>query len=253
MYVLQCQTIYRVLSNARMLRVAASGLQASGAITRMPLTRSRTRISIHCKGYVDSGPHAVFRVTADNTQELEDHLRKVPDFNVVAAPRRAWQSGDSKFGNLVFWMKVPMFLRVAEGARKPPFSEHLHAWVREAAGRSRRYYGNPQRPTVRAIEGGRLRNIAQCSPSRLRHGDGVAVTFTVQYVEGKVDWYPQYTLIDIVRVICSPDPERTSSGVYVSVTSGAVQRNALQDGEIVDGEAVTVGVRHVAMLNLTLL
>ncbi len=184
------------------------------------------------------------------SQELEDHLRKVRDFNVPAAPRRMWQSGGSKFGNMVFWMKVPMFLRISEGERKPPFPEHLHDWVREAASRSRRYYANPQRPTVRAIEGGRLKNITQCSPNRLRHGDGVAVTFTVQYIEGKVDWYPQYSLIDLVRVICAPDTERTSSVSYVAMMSGAVHRNALQDGEIVDGEHVTVGVARTLISRL---
>ncbi len=234
-----------MLNNGRILYSPVSDSLASGAITRMHLTHRGIPIFTPYKGCVDDGWHGMRIVMTDRTQELEDHLRKVRDFNVVAAPRRTWQSGESKFGNLVFWMKVPMFLRVAEGGRKPPFPEHLHAWVREAAGRSRRYYGNPQRPTVRAVEGGRLRNIAQCSPNRLRHGDGVAVTFTVQYIEGKADWYPQYTLIDLVRVACSPDPERTSSGLYVAMNSGAVQRNALQDGEIVDGELVAVSTQAV--------
>lgn len=139
-------------------------------------------------------------------------------------------------------MKVPIFFRVVDGERKPPFPEHLHAWVREAVGQSRMYRANPQRPTVRAIEAGRLRNIAQCTPNRLRHGDGIAVTFTVQYVEGKSDWYPQYSLIDLVRVVCAPDAERASAALYVAVTLGAVGRDALQDGEVVDGEVGTIGM-----------
>lgn len=200
----------------------------------------QTRTFTHCKRYGDN--NTVSDESLIMTQELEDHLRKVREFNVSAAPRRTWQSGSSKFGNPIFWMKVPIFFRVVDGERKPPFPEHLHAWVREAVGRSRMYRANPQRPTVRAIEAGRLRNIAQCTPNRLRHGDGIAVTFTVQYVEGKSDWYPQYSLIDLVRVVCAPDAERASAALYVAVTSGAVGRDVLQDGEVVDGEVGTIGM-----------
>ncbi|KAI0745596.1 hypothetical protein C8Q76DRAFT_606721 [Earliella scabrosa] len=73
------------------------------------------------------------------------------------------QSGGEGFGNSSFWIKVPMFLRVESGERKPPCPSHLHEWMRKVERRSRHYRANPARPTVLALEGGRLKNISTCT------------------------------------------------------------------------------------------
>ncbi|KAI0715430.1 hypothetical protein C8Q76DRAFT_619279 [Earliella scabrosa] len=164
---------------------------------------------------------------------LEARLQMMTDFNPDNTVRRSWQSGDSEFTPSEFWMKTPMFIRHIPGERKPPFPEHLHRWVRQAEGRARKYRANPNRPAVRAVEGGRLMNIAQCTPNRLREGDAVAVSFTLKYIEGETDWYPQYLLIDIVRVM-NGVPSKKSGAAYGAI-SGDLTRIALRDGEVVDG------------------
>ncbi|KAI0698734.1 hypothetical protein C8Q76DRAFT_633942 [Earliella scabrosa] len=176
----------------------------------------------------------------DLQKELENYVQTVPGFNPEDLVRRSWQSGGSSFANLVFWMKTPMFLRHPPGERKPRFPKHLHTWVRQAEYKARKYRANPHRPSVRAIEEGRLKSIAQCTPDKLREGDGVAVSFTIKYLEGETDWYPQYLIIDIVRIALGTPP-RTAGATYGAV-AGSLGRDELQDGEIVDGGPFVFGV-----------
>ena len=166
--------------------------------------------------------------TPPNTrlQELDRYVQGVSGFNLINLPRRSWQSGDPNFPSVVFWMKSPMFLRLQPGERKPACPSHLHPWIAQAERKSRRYRANPIRPEVRGIEDGRLKNISQCTPPRLYDGDAVAMTFTVKYVEGENDFFPQYQLFDIVRLVSTPPPE---------IPALLWTRTALEDGEIVDG------------------
>ena len=163
------------------------------------------------------------------------YIKDVRGFNPGGAGRRNWQSGDGLYGNSIFWMTVPMFIRRPEGLKKPAAPGHLHPWVVQAEKRSRRYMANPARPVVRALESGRLRDISQCTPNSLGQGDAVAVRFTVTYVEGDKDWYPQYLVSDVVRVACSPRVLSGDMGLYVKpdIPSSETQ---LEEGEIIDGE-----------------
>ena len=92
-----------------------------------------------------------------------------------------------------------------------------------------------------ALHGGRLRNISDCVPDKLIPGDGVAVTFTLSYVEGVTDWYPEYMLIDIVRIANRGDEKPGAGGGFWARASGQVSRKALRVGEVVDGVYITLG------------
>ena len=94
---------------------------------------------------------------------------------------------------------------------------------------------NPARPVVRALESGRLRDITQCTPNTLVQGDAVAVRFTVTYLEGDKDWYPQYLVSDVVRVGRIPRMPPVDSGLYVKPEI-LLQQAQLEEGEIIDGE-----------------
>ncbi|KAI0712626.1 hypothetical protein C8Q76DRAFT_797460 [Earliella scabrosa] len=179
--------------------------------------------------------------------ELEKYVECIPGFKPREnLPRRNWQRGGSGFANTIYWMKTPMFLRHPKGLQKPPFPSHLHEWVRRAEEGSRKYRANPDRPVVRAIEDGRLKPISACAPPELREGDGVAMTFTLKYLIGEVDWYPQYLLIDLVRVAVGVgQPPRLAGATYGSVT-GSLARSALEDGEVVDAEAAKAADRTPA-------
>ncbi|KAI0709401.1 hypothetical protein C8Q76DRAFT_625601 [Earliella scabrosa] len=167
---------------------------------------------------------------------LDAYMATVPGFNSAEVDRRRWQSGGSNFLNNTFWMTVPMFLRRSEGKKKPPPPTHLHPWVIQAAKRSRQYQANPARPNVRAIEKGKLSDIGQCTPNVLQRGDAVAIRFMVSYVEGFNDWYPQYSLVDVIRV-CGVEPTAVPKKKPVeNVLKVSRIVNYLQDGEIVDGE-----------------
>ena len=182
-----------------------------------------------------------------NLQLLEEYIVNVPGFNENGElRRRLWQSGGPGFGTSTFWMKVPMFVQVNPGERKPPFPRHLHNWVHQAEKKSRKYRANPARPTVLAVERGRLVDIAKCTPDKLMPGDGIAVTFTVSYIEGNTDWYPQYILIDIVRI------ERADrrGGPKRRLWAGSRSRKALRVGEVVDGECAPLGHRRASLIDV---
>ena len=94
-----------------------------------------------------------------------------------------------------------MFLLHQARGSRPPAATWLHPWVRAAHARSRSYCANPNRPKVRAIEGGSVRDIAACEKKRLEHGDVVGLVFTVVYTETPSSWSPMYMLTDIIRVM----------------------------------------------------
>ena len=170
-------------------------------------------------------------------------MKTVPGFNPRDFPRRSWQSGDGLYGNSIFWMAVPMFVRRPDGKKKPASPDYLHKWVLQAEKKSRRYMANPLRPAVRALDQGRLRDIAMCEPNTLAPGDAVAVRFTVTYIEGDKDWYPQYLLSDVVRVCQGERPAPRDGGLYVEPAVLEPQ-NALEEGEIVDGTCRALSLRR---------
>ncbi len=98
-------------------------------------------------------------------------------------------------------MRVPMFLPYQARGEKPKAPPQLHSWVKQAHERTRSYRVNPNRPQVRAIEDGEVRDIAQCSPPRLEYGDVVGLVFTVVYTETPANWSPVYMLSNIIRVM----------------------------------------------------
>lgn len=166
-------------------------------------------------------------------------MESVPGFNSPnAKPRRAWQSGYNAASMHRFWMRVPMFLRLRFGERKGSPPEHLHAWVKKADVRSRAYRANPARPNVMALDGQRVRRIEDCQPDQLMRGDAVAITFSVTYIEGKQDWYPNFTLIDIVRV--ASDPAHLAGNTTSEEESLVLNsvRPALLDGHRLGGERI---------------
>ena len=128
-----------------------------------------------------------------------------------------------------------MFLRLEDGQAKPPCPGYLHESVRRADNESWMYRANPNRPRIRSVEGGRLRDIAQSTPDKLEFGDIVAITFMVTYVEGKFDWYPHYHLLDVVRVQLAPVVETPDPAAFIAINPTLAFRADLQDGEIVHG------------------
>ncbi len=98
-------------------------------------------------------------------------------------------------------MRVPMFLPYQARGDKPKAPAQLHAWVRIAHERTRAYRANPNRPQVRAIEDGEIRDIVHCTPPRLEYGDVVGLVFTVVYTETPANWSPVYMLTNIIRVM----------------------------------------------------
>ncbi|KAI0746104.1 hypothetical protein C8Q76DRAFT_606319 [Earliella scabrosa] len=184
--------------------------------------------------------------------ELEKYVECIPGFKPrESLRRRNWQRGGSGYANTIYWMKTPMFLRHPQGATKPPFPSHLHECVRRAEEGSRRYRANPDRPVVRAIEDGRLKPISACVPSELREGDGVAMTFTLKYLIGDVDWYPQYLLIDLVRVATGVGQAPRLAGATYGAVTGSLARAALEDGEVVDGKRSIADKREELLTGMT--
>ncbi|KAI0750150.1 hypothetical protein C8Q80DRAFT_1269904 [Daedaleopsis nitida] len=144
---------------------------------------------------------------------LDKYMESIPGFNVPQPkPRRAWQSGYNAAGTHRFWMR----------------------WVKEADIGSRSYRANPCRPKAMALEGKRVRRIEDCQPDRLLRGDAVAFTFSVTYIEGKVDWYPVFTLVDIVRVTSVQHVRSINSGDEGIMLNSV--RPALEDGELVGNQ-----------------
>ncbi|KAI0723576.1 hypothetical protein C8Q76DRAFT_794500 [Earliella scabrosa] len=167
-------------------------------------------------------------------KKLEGHMQTVPGFNPSGVERRIGGRGRERGVNYRFWMRTPMFLRVDEGQQKPACPGHLHEWVRQADKESRMYRANPNRPCIRSIEGGRLRDISQSMPNTLEYGDVVAITFMVSYVEGRFDWYPHYHLLDVIRVQHAPPVPPPPVPDVVAKTPMVAVRADLEDGEIVD-------------------
>ncbi|KAI0683479.1 hypothetical protein C8Q76DRAFT_570374, partial [Earliella scabrosa] len=161
---------------------------------------------------------------------FEEHIIWKPDFNPRCVPRRGSQSGVSTQQNR-FWMRTPMFVRRTRGEGDVPCPAHIHDWVRKAAETSTMYRPNPARPVIRAVENGRLKDIENAHPNYLQFGDAVALTFMVAYIEGRFDWYPQYHVVDIVRVEASDSDE---FGRFAIPTIDTSARAALCEGELVD-------------------
>ena len=164
-------------------------------------------------------------------------MLSVPGFNLSGVDRRRWQAGGGEYLNNSFWMTVPMFIRKSDGEKKPAPPDHLHPWVLQAAKRSRLYRVNPARPSVRGVQNGKLCEIAKCTPNTLQRGDAVAIRFTVSYFEGMNDWYPQYNLLDVVRVCSAPavTPAKEKSP-EIDIRPVIRVVDTLYAGEIVDGE-----------------
>ena len=135
-------------------------------------------------------------------------MTQVPGFNPNDVARREWQSG-AGFGTTArYWMKVPMFIRIRPGEHKPQVPHHLHPWVAAADKRSRAYRANPARPEVYDLgEMGLPVDIKKSKSTRLQRGDALAFSFTVVYVVGGKDWYPQLLPVDLVRVL-EREPEK---------------------------------------------
>ncbi|KAI0706598.1 hypothetical protein C8Q76DRAFT_629752, partial [Earliella scabrosa] len=166
----------------------------------------------------------------DTSIDNDLYTAQDPEFNPRCVPRRATQSGVSMRQNR-FWMRTPMFVRRIRGEGNEPCPPHIHEWVRKAAEISTMYRPNPARPIIRAVENGRLKDIERAHPDHLQFGDAVALTFMVAYIEGRYDWYPQYHLLDIVRVEASDSEE---FGRFAVPTIDSSARAALREGEIVD-------------------
>ena len=127
-----------------------------------------------------------------------------------------------------------MFVRKSRDESNIPFPPHLHDWVRRAVEGSSLYRANPARPVIRAVENGRLKDIKHANPDYLQFGDIVALTFMVAYIEGRYDWFPQYHVVDIVRVATSDSADFSR---YAVPMVDERTRAALQEGEIVDPQA----------------
>lgn len=169
-------------------------------------------------------------------QKLDGYMQTVAGFNTPnRKPRRTWQSVYTAGSSHRFWMRVPMFIRLRMGEPKTPPPEHLHEWVKTADAESRAYRANPARPKVMALEGQRIRRIEDCQPDQLFRGDAVAFTFSVTYIEGKADWYPVFTLIDVVRVASIQALWSNSAATASTIVLNSV-RPALEDGQLIAGE-----------------
>ncbi len=133
-------------------------------------------------------------------QTLDEHVKNdVPEFNHERRPRLEWQNGETQ--GWQFYIRVPMFLPYQARGEKPKAPDRLHDWVKVAHARTRSYRANPNRPQVRAVEDGEIRDIARCAKPRLEYGDVVGLVFTVVYVETPANWSPVYMLTDIIRVM----------------------------------------------------
>ncbi|KAI0708384.1 hypothetical protein C8Q76DRAFT_626993 [Earliella scabrosa] len=168
-------------------------------------------------------------------KKLETYMQTVQGFNPTHVDRRIGGRGRETGVNYRFWMRTPMFLRLEGGQDKPPCPDYLHESVRKADKESWMYRANPIRPRIRSIEEGRLRDIAQSTPSVLEFGDIVAMTFMVTYVEGRFDWYPHYHLLDVVRVQHAPHVAPPGPAAFIARSPTLAFREDLQDGEVVDG------------------
>ncbi|RDX53637.1 hypothetical protein OH76DRAFT_1342941 [Lentinus brumalis] len=135
----------------------------------------------------------------DLQHTLDELAKETRGFNTAQQPRLEWQNGETQGWR--FYIRVPMFLPYQGRGEKPKAPRHLHTWVKQAHERTRAYRANPNRPQVRAIEDGELRDIAQCTPSRLEYGDVVGLIFTVVYTETPANWSPVYMLTNIIRVM----------------------------------------------------
>ncbi|KAI0684414.1 hypothetical protein C8Q76DRAFT_636623, partial [Earliella scabrosa] len=154
--------------------------------------------------------------------EMDNFVGEVPGFNPTGIMRREWQSGAGFGTTSRFWMKVPMFVRNREGERKLPAARHLHPWVVNADRKSRAYRANIARPEIYGVTTqGNPIDIRKCENSRLEKGDVVAFSFTVVYVVGGKDWYPQLLPVDLVRV-----KERTPSA------GGALKTDVVENMEV---------------------
>lgn len=132
-------------------------------------------------------------------QTLDEYVATVDGFNSNGVDRLEWQSVENQ--SMRFYMRVPMFFLHQGRGERPAAAQWLHPWVRAAHARSRSYRANPNRPKVRAIDGGTVRDISACETPRLEYGDVVGLVFTVAYTETPSSWSPTYMLTDIIRVM----------------------------------------------------
>ncbi|KAI0710064.1 hypothetical protein C8Q76DRAFT_798830 [Earliella scabrosa] len=176
----------------------------------------------------------------DRTNELwtfqaafDAYMSSLPGFNPLGLPRSEFQSSPKK--SSWFWLKMPMFIKLGDKERKPRPPSFLHQLVIDADDRSHAFRANPLRTSVRAMEGGRARDIVRCTPDKLERGDTVAVRFKISYYVGGTRWQPEFMPIDIVRVKTA-DPSVT---VYQleEMISTPDHRLGLADDEIIDREA----------------
>lgn len=125
-----------------------------------------------------------------------------------------------------FYIRVPMFLPYQSRGARPAAPQWLHPWVKAAHARTRSYRANPNRPKVRAIEDGSVRDIAACKKPMLEYGDVVGLVFTVVYTETPSSWSPVYMLTDIIRVMSA---NREAYPLAEPDIAGSVQPD---DGEL---------------------
>ncbi|RPD77253.1 hypothetical protein L226DRAFT_459733 [Lentinus tigrinus ALCF2SS1-7] len=131
-------------------------------------------------------------------QMLEQHVVNVPGFNPSRKARLEWQNGSTMHPR--FFIRVPMFFPFQGRGPQSVAPDGLHPWVKAAHARTRGYQANPRKPRVRAIEGGVVRPIEECTPNKLEYGDVVGLVFTVHYTENDRTWSPIYMMSDIIRV-----------------------------------------------------
>ncbi|RPD53768.1 hypothetical protein L226DRAFT_437843, partial [Lentinus tigrinus ALCF2SS1-7] len=131
-------------------------------------------------------------------QILEQHVVDVLGFNPSGKRRLEWQNGSTMHSR--FFIRVPMFFPFQGRGPQPAAPEGLHPWVKAAHARTRAYRANPNKPRVRAIKGGRVRPIEECTSSKLEYGDVVSLVFTIHYTETDQNWSPVYMMSDIIRV-----------------------------------------------------
>ncbi len=188
-------------------------------------------------------------LTAHAVQIVDEYMEKYPGFNPASLLRRKWQGGIAGPQHR-FWMRSPMFLRFPENEPKPVPPRNVHRWVQIAHEKSHLYIANPACPAVRSIEAGRLKHISKCSPTFLEYGDVVTVTFMMTYVEGRFDWYPQYHIVDVVRVRHSVFHTSAVSARMTAPSIDTSIRAALSDGEIIDGDCAYFVFLFMSVANI---
>ncbi|PPQ71225.1 hypothetical protein CVT26_011003 [Gymnopilus dilepis] len=142
---------------------------------------------------------------------FEDHVKKQPNFNKGSRKRRSWQSGVDPSTRTKYVMGAKLFARRtplnAKDANTADGQEYLvpyeiHPWILEGLRNFPELHQvpNPHRPMYYDLSEGVLRKLKDTNEPVFQKNDIVRVVFSMAFIIGGINWYPEVIPIEFTRV-----------------------------------------------------